>query len=260
MFIIQNVLVVIEWEGNSFVETLGIRDRGESQYHIQDINNDGLLEIILSRGDPSFGFFESEELPWRHYTSIYTWNGSSYILKSKEYEKPQYRFQAIQDADRYASNGMDKEALSSYRNAIFNKDLEWWTPERRDFLISNLHSDTPTPSPFNPIPDPAEYPRLATYAYHRIMLLHLVQGQETEAASTYQTLQETFGNDPYVAPYVEMASAFWEAYQSADFVYDGCAAAIHYAVEHPEILTPLGSDYHGWQSHIYEPADVCPFR
>jgi hypothetical protein len=43
-------------------------------------------------------------------------------------------------------------------------------------------------------------------------------------------------------------------------MYDGCAAAIQYAVEHPEILTPLGSDYHGAQSHTYVPADVCPFR
>jgi len=43
-------------------------------------------------------------------------------------------------------------------------------------------------------------------------------------------------------------------------MYDGCAAAIQYAVEDPEILVPLGSDYHGSQSHIYEPADVCPFR
>ena len=108
--------------------------------------------------------------------------------------------------------------------------------------------------------DLTEYPRLAAYAYYRIMLLHLVQGQEAEAASTYQTLQETFGTDSYTAPYVEMASAFWERYQSTKKMYDGCAAAIQYVVEHPEILTPLGSDYHGWQSHIYEPADVCPFR
>jgi hypothetical protein len=44
-------------------------------------------------------------------------------------------------------------------------------------------------------------------------------------------------------------------------MYDGCAAAIQYAAEHPdEMLTPLGSDYHGWQSHIYVPVDVCPFR
>jgi len=49
-------------------------------------------------------------------------------------------------------------------------------------------------------------------------------------------------------------------FTSTQKMYDGCAAAIQYAVEHPEILTPLGSDYHGWQSHIYRPADVCPFR
>ncbi len=67
-------------------------------------------------------------------------------------------------------------------------------------------------------------------------------------------------DDPYAHPYVEMATAFWEAYQSTHRMYDGCVAAIQYAVEHPEILIPLGSDYHGSQSHIYVPADVCPFR
>ena len=67
-------------------------------------------------------------------------------------------------------------------------------------------------------------------------------------------------NDQYGRPYVEMATAFWNGYQSTYKMYDGCAAAIQYAAEHPEILTPLGSDYHSSQSHIYVPADVCPFR
>ncbi len=92
---------------------------------------------------------------------------------------------------------------------------------------------------------------LAAYAYYRIMLLHLVQNQEAEATTTYNTLQEKFGNDPYARPYMEMASAFWEAYQSTHKMYDGCAAAIQYAVEHPDILIPLGSDYHGCaKSHL----------
>lgn len=260
IFLYLNVLVVVEWDGDSFIETLGIRDFGESRYQIQDLNKDGLSEIMLSRGYPPAGF-EANELPWRYYTSIFAWNGSSYVLKSKEFEYPKYRFQAIQDADKFASNGMNEKALSYYQDAIFNKDLGWWSPERREFLLAYLHSlNTPIPSALDPTPDPTEYPRLAAYAYYRIMLLHLAQGQDAEAASTYQTLQETFGNDPYAAPYVEMASAFWEAYQSTNKMYDGCAAAIQYAVEHPEILVPLGSDYHGWQSHIYEPADVCPFR
>ena len=109
-------------------------------------------------------------------------------------------------------------------------------------------------------PDNTEYPRLAAYAYYRIMLLHLMQGHEPEATTVYNTLGQKFGNDQYGRPYFEMATAFWEAYQPAHSVYNGCAAAIDYAVKHPEILTPLGSDYHGAQSHKYMPADVCPFR
>jgi hypothetical protein len=115
-----------------------------------------------------------------------------------------------------------------------------------------------TPAPG--APEPTEYPRLAAYAYYRIMILHLMQNHESDASTVYNTLQEKFSNDPYGQPYVEMAIAFWNAYQSTHKMYDGCAAAIEYAAEHPDILTPLGSDYHGSQSHIYKPEDVCPFR
>ena len=108
--------------------------------------------------------------------------------------------------------------------------------------------------------DLTEYPSLAAYAYYRIMLLHIVQGHESDAGTVYKTLQQKFRNDLYGHPYEEMATAFWDAYQSTHKMYDGCAAAIEYAAEHPEILAPLGSDYHGSQSHIYVPADVCPFR
>jgi hypothetical protein len=112
---------------------------------------------------------------------------------------------------------------------------------------------TPTPLPYL-----SEDTRIrpAAYAYYRIVLLHIMQENESDATTTYNTLQQTFGKDQYGRPYVEMASAFWEAYQSTHKMYDGCAAAIQYAVEHPEILIPLGSDYHRAQSHIYVPDDV----
>jgi hypothetical protein len=101
---------------------------------------------------------------------------------------------------------------------------------------------------------------LAAYAYYRIMLLHLVQNHESDATTVYNTLQQKFGDNPYGSPYVEMATAFWDSYQLTHKMYDGCAVAIRYAAEHREILKPLGSDYHGSQSHTYVPADVCPFR
>jgi len=116
-----------------------------------------------------------------------------------------------------------------------------------------------TPS-VTPTVDSTEHPRLAAYAYYRIMLLHVVQGHESDAITVDNIPQEKFGNDQYTRPYAEMAIAFWDAYQSTHKMYYGCAAAIQYAVEHPEVLIPLGSDYHGSQSKIYKLEDVCPFR
>jgi hypothetical protein len=260
IFKIQNVLIVLSWNTYTYNELAGIRFQFGEQYQIIDINNDGIMEIILS--GISQPYWEPHDVMWRQYSAIYSWNGLSYDLSMKVFENPIYRFQAIQDADFALSQNEFDNALNLFEEAISNnKNLKSFSPE----IKMNLQEAWAARMQDKPIPtsipeDPTEYPRLAAYAYYRIMLLHLVQGGEPEAASTYQTLQETFGADPYAAPYVEMASAFWEAYHSTQKMYDGCAAAIQYAVEHPEILVPLGSDYHGWQSHIYEPADVCPFR
>ncbi len=148
-----------------------------------------------------------------------------------------------------------------YQEAIFSDKLNGYSTEIRDNLRARWDASfgtTPTATPYPLAPD--EYPSLAAYAYYRIMLLHIVQNHESDAGTVYKTLQQKFGSDTYGHPYYEMATEFWNAYQSTHNMYDGCAAAIQYAAEHPEILTPLGSDYHGSQSHIYVPADVCPFR
>ena len=269
---------IFEWDGNTFRSLIDLGMDTSSgnvidfaftttNYKIRDTNGDGTREIILEDNpktlEEASGLTLWLLIPFRKETTTLGWNGKNYVnLKPGNFGPPEYRFQAIQDGDRQASYGNYTSALSFYQEAINNDDLEWWSSERNDYevFVFNSRFDTnPVLTP-TPIPDLTEYPRLAAYAYYRIILLHLVQGQEAEAASTYQTLQDTFGSDPYAAPYVKMATAFWEAYQSTREMYDGCAAAIQYAVKHPEILIPLGSDYHGWQSHIYAPADMCPFR
>lgn len=183
-------------------------------------------------------------------------------MEQPYYSDPVFRFQAIQDADIESLKNNFNRALQLYDEAIGNKNLGWWSPERNKFETEQSYTALSSENIIStqPSPDPSEYPRLAAYAYYRIMLLHFMQGNESEATATYSTLQQTFGNDPYARPYVEMATAFWDAYQSMHKMYDGCAAAIQYAVEHPEILIPLGSDYHGAQAKIYKPEDVCPFR
>jgi hypothetical protein len=202
--------------------------------------------------------------PYRKETRICKWNGTGFVFFRKEFSEPHYRFQALQDADLAAIQGEDSKALKLYIRTISDESLEWWSTDKRfnDFWIFHanyFHDPTPTPSP-GLLPDPAEYPSLAAYAYYRIMLLHVAQGNEAEAESTYGILQEKFGSDRYGQPYAEMAKAFWKTYQSTHKIDGGCTAATQYATEHSELLIPLGSGVHGFQSHTYIPADVCLFR
>jgi hypothetical protein len=257
-------LKVVEWNDNTLTTVLYESELGTfyDEVKIEDLDNDGINEFFWSGNTPLEGSWNWEVGgPWRSETRIYKWNGTTFAPEPVKYSLPKFRFQALQDSDRYILENKYADALSLYQEVIDNNGLEWWSPERNSQqhdIALTIGTNLPTPTLIPP--DPTEYPRLAAYAYYRIMLLHLAQGQEAEAAFTYQTLQETFGNDPYAAPYVKMATEFWKSYQSTRRMYVGCAAAIQNAVEHPEILIPLGSDYHGWQSHIYEPADVCPFR
>ena len=256
-------LSIFEWDGQEFQNLLGEWQIITSlEEEVIDVNNDGVFELVIEGPFPSMGSY-IDYLPLRGQEDTYFWNGNNYDMSRSKFSPPTYRFQAIQDGDAESLDGNFDKALIFYKEVILSEKLQWWSMDRREHEIK-LYLDIWDPAKPTPLPEPpedkTEYPRLAAYAYYRIMLLHFVQGQESEAATTYQTLQETFGNDPYARPYAEMASAFWEAYQPAHSVYDGCAAAIQYAVEHPEILIPLGSDYHGAQSHTYVPADVCPFR
>ena len=266
---------VFEWDGSKFRSLIDMETDtstgividwvpATSPHKITDTNRDGLKEIVIvydvNQLCGGFGDF-CDGTPARKQTTILAWNGQNYVVKQRNYAPGQYRFQAIQDGDTASSQKEYDKALSLYQEAILSNKLKSYSPEIRDNLRAQWdarYETTPTPTPYPIALD--EYPKLAAYTYYRIVLLHLVQNHESDATTVYNALQQKFGNDLYGQPYVEMATAFWNAYQSTHKMYDGCAATIQYAAEHPEILTPLGSDYHGSQSHIYVPADVCPFR
>lgn len=253
---------VVDWVSATWISDT-------AHHKLKDINGDGLKDIVVvydvhQRAQGVIGGFDiAVQRPLRDQTIILSWNGRNFVnIKQGTNDPTQYRFQAIQDGDEQVRYGNYTAALSLYQAAIFDDRLEWWSPERREyelFVLGSQYEPTPTVYP-TPIPDASEYPRLAAYAYYRTMLLHIVQGHESDAGTVHKTLQQKFSSDPYAQSYIEMANAFWNTYQSTHKIYDGCAAAIQYAVEHPEILIPLGSDYHGGYSHTYVPTDVCPFR
>ena len=267
------LLYVFEWDGSKFrslidsggIDSILVTSTGK----IMDTNGDGLKEMVIvddvhEREGWVFGGGDvTVQRPLRNQTTILGWNGQNLVdLKQGNNAPPQYRFQAIQDGDEQVRYGNYTAALSFYQAAIFDDRLEWWSPKRREYEIyiyMSRFDAKPTVYP-TPNPDNTEYHRVAAYAYYRIMLLHLVQRHEADAGTVYKTLGQKFSNNPYGRPYFEMATAFWDAHQSTHKMYDSCAAAISYAAEHPGILIPLGSDYHGGYSHTYVPADVCPLR
>lgn len=255
---------ILEWNSVQFIslhpDEYGLGGSWNNlKIEFKDIDKNGTVDILLTEPEN-----RTHDI-WlqghrRTYTKTYIWNGSEYALFNYENAQPDYRFEAIQDADSFTNRQEFEKALTLYLDSINNPALLSWSEATQFNFVQNIHVTEGNPTLTPPPSDPVEYPRLAAYAYYRIMLIYLAQGNEAEATTTYNTLLETFGDDPYAHPYVEMATAFWEAYQSTHKMYDGCAAAIQYAAEHPEILIPLGSDYHGWQSHTYVPEDVCPFR
>jgi hypothetical protein len=265
---------IFEWSGQGFLPLIQGRYYNDNQYFtfadtsvpaqaaIYDTDGKGTLELVLESDLPTpIPSLYTYLMPWRNEKDIYAWNGTHYILNRTEYSSPEFRFQAVQDADRESKYGNSDKALQLYQASISSSKLKAFSREiLENEIVKSIAAEENQPAPTSAAPDLNEYPRLAAYAYYRIMLLHLLQGNDLEAETSYKTLQQKFGNDPYGRPYYEMAIEFRNAYQSTHKMYDGCTAAIQYAAEHPEILTPLGSDYYGSQSHIYVPEDVCPFR
>jgi hypothetical protein len=262
---------VYEWDGSRFRNLL-VSDRPEypesgaiyvmasGTVTYQDLDGDGVQELIANRGIPIWEIYSSG-LPWRNERQYFKWDGTHFAFYTSELDPPQYRFQAIQDGDKAALVGNYDKALDLYQQAIFSDQLEWWSPERREnmqVLYASSFASDPTPTP--PAPDPNEYYHLAAYARYRIMLLHVLRGYLPEAQVVYDTLQEKFPAGNVGHAYAEMATAFWTEYQSSQNFRQACAKAIAYARANSEMLIPLGSDYHGWQSRWYKPEDVCPFK
>jgi hypothetical protein len=264
---------VYEWTGEMFRNLLvsdnpDYPDAGEiwveatGKIFYQNINGDPINELILESGIPVWSTYV-DFLPWRNEKTIYGWNGRNYIPIHNEFAKPEFRFQAVQDGDLAASQHEFNKALGLYQDAIFNEDLKDYSPEIRINLQENWFSQVgnsrPTPTSYPS--DSTEYPRLAAYAYYRIMLLHLVRGFDSDAMIIFATLQKKFPKGNYGYPYVEMANVFMNEYQSTHNIATSCGMAVQYATENLDILVPLGrSDYHGLQSPYYKPEDVCPLR
>jgi len=267
------IVTVHEWDGSEFQSL--IQDvagsfpqtcsdlLGSSWVYAQDMDGYGTLELVLKQGIPIWTEYATG-LPWRKETRTCTWNGNAFVLTQIEIDTPpEYRFQAVQDGDRAARAGEYDQALSLYQQAISSSKLLGWSQDWKIYEQELTLASTPQPTP---LPDPAEYTNLAAYARFRILLLHIVQGNVSDAETVYDTLQQEYPGGQTGHAYAEMAAAFWNEYQKEQNMGQACAKAIEYATGHPaETLSYLGdgeyavADY-GDQSLEYKPEDLCPFQ
>ena len=148
---------------------------GVAQTRIADIEGNGIYEIMLDGGRPSYtaGWIGMDG-PWRRQKIFYMWNGENYVWFSQEYDAPSFRFEAIQDGDTETVRGDYDSALKSYQAAIFDDKLKSWTREVwRDISQNqdpqNLRYPDVNKMPFNQ----DEYDQLSPYARYRIMIIHL---------------------------------------------------------------------------------------
>ncbi len=231
-----------------------------SSWWVEDIDSNGTLEFVVSGGLPATRLSIAEG-PFRAETHTYMWDGSGFRLYRTEIEPPDYRFQAVQDADYAVLDGDYNRALELYQAVIISDELEWWSEQRGWNELSRydaqFSSDGATPTLI--APDLNEYYYLAGYAHFRIMVLNVFLDLFPEAQAVYKALVENFPAGQPGSDYAYMATLFWNEYQSSQNIGSACNMAVAYARTHPQTLTYLGSPNHGLQSNQYTPEELCPF-
>jgi hypothetical protein len=251
-------------------QTTGITDHFDilhvlagGTFRFEDVDQDGMQEYVLHNGSPLLADYVAT-LPWRRITKYFKWNGQQFTVVKKFFDPPQYRFQAVEDADQAVAVHAYDQALDLYRQVIFNDKLDWWSEDRKNYIIYSevaRRSSQPFPET-SPTPDPNEYLYLSAYARFRMMALLVLSGYGSDAQVVYETLLKKFPEGTPGAVYSRMAQAFWENYVVTHEMSQACTKSLDVVNSKTEVTRYLLNDYAngGWGKPNYTIEDLCPFK
>jgi hypothetical protein len=237
--------------------------------YLKDLDGDGIAEFIWTGElSPDWSDDRWEFYPQRLAIHAYKWDGMYYSAQFVEYSAPQFRFQAVQDGDRYSKAGLYEKALEFYQQAVTSYELKWWTEDLRDYTIAPYGfgpcADNISDCP-RPVQDPNERPILSAYALFKEMTVHFLMNDVTNAEAAYQNLLTAHPAETPGYRITEIATIFWNEYQSSQDISEACTQSVTYAKTRSDVLSYLtgGYDsYKGSQGISYEsdPHEVCPFK
>jgi hypothetical protein len=204
--------------------------RPYSSASIVDMDGDGVSEILIDVG----GFGSVGAGPQRTYRETYVWDGQHYVLSETVITSEPWPIHYLQDADAAAEAGDYAAALDIYQEFL----------DQDDPLVCTK--------------DPDEIPGLRRYARYRVMLIHVLLGDDASAEAVYESLRgEVAGEVGPEAGFIALADMFWESYAQTRDVGQSCREVVKYAGDHPTTFEIL--NMFGYANRQYAAEDMCPF-
>jgi hypothetical protein len=266
---------IIEWDGQQFAPLLTPVDAWPnikkpvigvsnlSTFIIRPYGN-GTYELAFDVPANKYSYYGGSEAE-RNTEVVYAWNGTFFSVYCNRYAQPaKYIADSVMDGDNETGCRKYEKAMLAYQRAIFGSGLLPWsdrqTMSRGECCVGGF-VETPTPM------IQSERAILSAYARYRIILLHIVQKQFTEARTDYAVLQKLAAPGSPGAMFGKLAEAFWEGYSASGSLGAGCSRAVDYTRSHEEILAFFRA-YAFWTEGISTPAfalskdisQICPFR
>lgn len=213
----------------------------QNSWEIADFDNNGLKDIRIVGGESNINQ-DSYHL-FRQAILTLSWNGKVYV-PSQIVLKAISRISVVRDADSAFLLGNYEQALSLYTEVIQNAKL-LDDGRTRDERFNHFIAQK----------------RMQAYAYYRMMVTHVVQGNLDEALKNYDALQNQFVNDEDASSFAMMATQFWEHYQSTQNIASSCAQVIRYVKANPVVLSSFALyPFSTTPDYDYQPKDLCPIE